>query len=196
MPPKPQSPRDVSMADVKVPRGLTPAEAEAYRSRMVDYQEAYGARRADRAYKRSHPTSRAIAGIRNTWAAIPNSLPEAMRSRQVIFYSWLVAMIVVGYDEYHVNKILPRPVRFWDTSLTYGLLLTASSIEALVPVLNVLAVGYTITLIYQYYNGSGQFSGSAPTNTTSTVKKNTNTSSSPIGSTVNQGLANGGVTTI
>lgn len=66
-------------------------------------------------------------------------------------------MIVVGFDDWHNYHILPRPARLWYTSLTYGLLILASMADALVPLANALAIGYAIMLIWQYYNGTGQF---------------------------------------
>jgi hypothetical protein len=66
-------------------------------------------------------------------------------------------MIVVGFDDWHNYRLLPRPSRLWYTSLTFGLLMLASLIDAMVPLINALALGYVIMLIWQYYNGAGQF---------------------------------------
>jgi hypothetical protein len=87
----------------------------------------------------------------------PRYVPRAMGNAQMIGYAWLVAMILVGFDEWKNNGILPRPVRLWDTSIVYGLLALAAIIPPLIPLANALAVGYTIVLLWQYYNGQGQF---------------------------------------
>jgi hypothetical protein len=72
-------------------------------------------------------------------------------------YAWLAAMVVIGFDEWHVNGILPRPARLWYTSLVFGVLALASMSDQLVPVANAFAVGFLLVLIYQYYNKQGQF---------------------------------------
>jgi hypothetical protein len=69
-------------------------------------------------------------------------------------------MVLVGFDEWKNNGILPRPVRLWDTSIVYGLLTLMGFIDIMLPIANALAIGYTIVLLWQYYNGSGQFQGS------------------------------------
>lgn len=69
-------------------------------------------------------------------------------------YSWVVAMVIIGFDEWHNLHILPRPKRLWNTSLFYGLLTLVSVADIVVPIANAFAVGYTLTLLYQYYNGA------------------------------------------
>lgn len=95
---------------------------------------------------------------------IPAGLPPILGNRQIVFYAWIGAMILVGFDEWHNYRLLPRPSRFWYTSLFYGLLTLGSIVDVMVPLVNAFAIGYTIMLLWQYYNGSGQFdktSGSA-----------------------------------
>jgi hypothetical protein len=89
--------------------------------------------------------------------AIPGPVRIFLGNRHTLMYMWLIAMILVGFDEWHNYGILPRPSRLWYTSLTYGLLALASAVDAMVPIANALAIGFTIMLVWQYYNGSGQF---------------------------------------
>jgi hypothetical protein len=84
---------------------------------------------------------------------IPKGLPKALGNRSLIFNAWIVAMIVVGFDEWHNLHIFPRPLRLWYTSLFYGILVMVAMADVMVPIANAFAVGYTITLLYQYYNG-------------------------------------------
>jgi hypothetical protein len=87
----------------------------------------------------------------------PRHVPSAFGNAQFIGYAWITSMILVGFDEWKNNGILPRPVRLWDTSLVYGLLAILAFIPAAVPLANALAIGYTIVLLWQFYNGQGQF---------------------------------------
>lgn len=91
--------------------------------------------------------------------AVPKGLPRFLGDRGTIFYAWMIAMAIVGWDDWHNYKILPRPRRLWDTSLLYGLLALLSLADAVVPLANVFAVGYAMTLLWNYYNGAGQFGG-------------------------------------
>jgi hypothetical protein len=93
--------------------------------------------------------------------SMPKGVPAILGNRSVIFSSWAVSMVVVCFDEWHNYHILPRPARLWYTSLTFGLLVLASIPDALVPLANAFAIGFTIMLIWQYYNGSGQFAQGA-----------------------------------
>jgi len=87
----------------------------------------------------------------------PPMIPRWLGNQRVIAYSWIVAMVLVGFDEWKNHGILPRPVRLWDTSIVYGLLTLVGFIDVMLPIANALAIGYTIVLLYQFYNGSGQF---------------------------------------
>lgn len=88
----------------------------------------------------------------------PRGVPRFLGNQKLIVYAWLAAMVTVGFDEWHNNGILPRPARLWDTSVVFGLLALMGFIEPITPLMNALAIGYVIVLIWQYYNGSGQFS--------------------------------------
>jgi hypothetical protein len=91
-----------------------------------------------------------------------NGIPRFLGSRSILATAWMASMVTVGFDDWHNNNILPRPSRLWYTSLFFGLLALVSVVDALVPLVNALAIGYTIMLIWNYYNGTGQFaSGSA-----------------------------------
>jgi hypothetical protein len=96
---------------------------------------------------------------------LPKPLPKMLGQRPIIFYSWMVAIILVGYDEWHTLGIIPRPSRFWETSLLYALLIMLSIPDAMVPLANALALGYTLYLVWQYFGGSGQFTPVQHTNT-------------------------------
>lgn len=88
---------------------------------------------------------------------VPKPLPRFIGARPIILYAWMGAMILVAFDEWHTNHIFPRPSRLWYTTLVYGMLGMLGIIDPLVPIANALAMGYTVTLYYQYFNESGQF---------------------------------------
>lgn len=88
---------------------------------------------------------------------MPRPIPQWLGNARIIGYSWVAAMILVGFDEWKNHGILPRPVRLWDTSIVFGLLALASVVEPLIGLLNALAIGYVIMLLWQFYNGQGQF---------------------------------------
>lgn len=88
---------------------------------------------------------------------VPRGLPPALGNAKMVGYMWVVAMIVVSFDEWHNHGILPRPSRLWWTSLTYGILAIVGMVDPMIPLMNALALGYTLMLITQYYQGSGQF---------------------------------------
>jgi hypothetical protein len=87
-----------------------------------------------------------------------NGIPSFLGSRTVLMGSWAVAMAIVTLDEWKNNGIFPRPARLWSTTLFYGLLALASMVEVIVPIVNALAIGYTFTLLWNYFNKQGQFS--------------------------------------
>jgi|SRR5579859_794758 len=92
-------------------------------------------------------------------ASIPTNLPSFLRAnpvnnRAIVFNAWIVAMIVIGFDEWHNLHVLPRPTRLWDASLVYAVLIMLGFIDPLVPIANALAVGYTFMLIWQYFQGN------------------------------------------
>jgi hypothetical protein len=80
--------------------------------------------------------------------------PRFLANRSIVFNMWIVAMLIVGFDEWHNLGILPRPARLWDTSLFYGLLTIAGFVDPMVPLVNAFAIGYTIVLLMQYYQGN------------------------------------------
>jgi hypothetical protein len=100
--------------------------------------------------------------VQRAWNAVPAQNPVArsrisagvFNNRSVVFNAWIVAMILIGFDEWHNLGILPRPARLWDTTIVYGLLTMLGFVDIMVPIANALAVGYTIALLYQYYNGN------------------------------------------
>lgn len=108
---------------------------------------------------------------------VPKGLPTFLGNRQLIIAMWIVAMIVIGFDEWHNLGILPRPSRLWYSSVVYGGLAILGIADAMVPIANAFAVGFTIMLIYQFYNSSGQFTGT-PTKFTNPTKSTTSASKS------------------
>jgi hypothetical protein len=120
------------------------------------------------------------AGQRRTLTYTPQrgkqygGVPVFLSNREVIFMAWLIAMILIGFDEWHNHGILPRPQRLWYTSLTYGILALVSGIDAVVPIANAFALGFTLVLLYQYYQKTGQF-GSATDATGTTQAPGTTT---------------------
>jgi len=84
---------------------------------------------------------------------VPNGVPRILGNRSVVFNAWIIAMIVIGFDEWHNLHIFPRPLRLWYATLFYGILLMVGIADVMVPIVNAFAVGYTLMLIWQYYNG-------------------------------------------
>lgn len=93
----------------------------------------------------------------NVRGKVPKGVPSFLGDSRIIAYSWLTSMIMVGFDEWHNNSILPRPARLWYTSAVYGVLAILAQVPVLTAVCNALAIGYTIMLIWQYFNKTGQF---------------------------------------
>jgi hypothetical protein len=67
---------------------------------------------------------------------------------------WIIAMILIGFDEWHNLNVLPRPSRLWDTSLVYGVLVMLGFVDVMVPLANALAIGFTFQLLWQYFQGN------------------------------------------
>lgn len=84
---------------------------------------------------------------------VPGGLPTFLGNRTVIFAAWGVSMIIIGFDEWHTYHILPRPQRLWLATLLYGLLAVVSQADAVVPVANAFAIGFTFVLLYQLMGG-------------------------------------------
>lgn len=72
-------------------------------------------------------------------------------------FAWIAAMTMVSLDEWHTHGVLPRPARLWYTTLTYLLIALVSTLDIMVPICTLLAIGLTIAVGYQYYTGSGSF---------------------------------------
>lgn len=92
-------------------------------------------------------------------ANVPTSLPSFLRNRpmnnrSIVFNTWIIAMILIGFDEWHNLGILPRPARLWDATLVYGVLVMVGFVDVLVPLANALAIGYTFMLLFQYFQGN------------------------------------------
>lgn len=93
----------------------------------------------------------------STTVQMPRQLPSFLGNRQTIVYSWAASMAIISWDEWHNNHILPRPARLWYATGFYLLLVLLGMVDAMVPIANALAIGYTIMLAWQYFNQSGQF---------------------------------------
>lgn len=109
-----------------------------------------------------------------------------LRNRAIVFNAWAIAMIAVCFDEWHNLGILPRPSRLWDTSLLYGVLAVAGVVDEAVPLVNALAIGYAIVVVWQYFNGNlTPAGGAAPATPAATATNPTIASSSALNSFVN-----------
>lgn len=88
---------------------------------------------------------------------VPQGVPSFLGHASTMIFAWIVALGIITWDEWHRHHILPRPSRLWYTSLVYGILMLAGMSGPILPLMNALAVGYTIVLAYQLFNKSGQF---------------------------------------
>jgi|SRR5215469_12133661 len=88
---------------------------------------------------------------------VPRGLPPALATKKVIVYSWAASMAIISWDEWHNNKILPRPSRLWYATAFYLILVVFGMTQWTAAIANALAIGYTIMLAWQYFNGEGQF---------------------------------------
>lgn len=88
---------------------------------------------------------------------LPNGVPHWLGNSKIVGYAWITGMVFVAIDEWKNHGILPRPSRFWYSSIVYGVLALGAMIPPIVPIVNALAIGYTIMLIWQFFNGEGQF---------------------------------------
>lgn len=117
-----------------------------------------------------HRTMSRVPNGSGPQVSVPTGVPKFLGSRAGLLLAWVVAMAMVSLDEWHTNHILPRPARLWYTSLLFFLLAIVSTIDAMVPIVNLFALGMVIVLGMQYYSGTGQFgttgeteSGGSPT---------------------------------
>lgn len=89
--------------------------------------------------------------------AVPKPVPAAFGRASMIIVAWGIALAIIFWDEWKRHHIFARPSRLWWTTLVYGILAVVGMSGALLPIANALAIGYTIVLAWQYFNGSGQF---------------------------------------
>jgi hypothetical protein len=90
---------------------------------------------------------------------VPRNVPPFLGNAKIIGYAWFGSMIMIGIDEWKNNGILPRPKRLWGASVVFGGLALVAAVDALVPIACAFAIGYFIMLVWQFYNGEGQFAG-------------------------------------
>lgn len=86
---------------------------------------------------------------------VPSQVPRFLGNRSTVLYAWLGSMALISWDEWHNNHILPRPSRLWSATWVYMFLILLAFSDFLTPIANALAIGYTIMLAWQYYQGSG-----------------------------------------
>lgn len=72
---------------------------------------------------------------------------------------WGISMAVIFVDEWHNYHILARPARLWWTSIAFFILAILAHFDKLAVIANLLAIGFTLQLVYQFYAKTGQFSG-------------------------------------
>lgn len=99
----------------------------------------------------------AVLGNGAARTQVPKGMPQIFGNARMVTYVWVTAMGVIFVDEWHRHHILARPARLWWTSLFFGLLSIATMGTAFIPIANAMAFGYLMVLLYQYYNGEGQF---------------------------------------
>lgn len=90
---------------------------------------------------------------------VPAGGPRFLGNQRTIVAAWFVSMALVCADEFKSHHIFPRPARLWYTSLVFGVLALMAFADSLIPLANILAIGYAIVLTWQFFNKSGQFSG-------------------------------------
>jgi hypothetical protein len=100
--------------------------------------------------------------INRTYINVPpnkttSAKPAFLGSQRTILFAWAIAIAFVCADEWKTYHVLPRPSRLWWTTLVYGILAIMSQVETLIPLVNALALGYSIVLVWQYFNKQGQF---------------------------------------
>jgi hypothetical protein len=96
-------------------------------------------------------------GTGATKVQVQKPAPQFLGNQQVVVYAWMASLAVIAVDEWHSHHILPRPSRLWWASLFYGMLALGGMGTMLIPLMNALAIGYLFFLIWQFYNGEGQF---------------------------------------
>lgn len=83
---------------------------------------------------------------------VPERLPGWLGDKKIILWTWAIGMIIVIADEHYTyGMTLPRPARLWYTSLFYFLCALLSGIDMIMPLVNIFAVGITLTLAIDFY---------------------------------------------
>jgi hypothetical protein len=86
-------------------------------------------------------------------STVPKGVPRFLGNKGVIFGAWGIAIAVVSWDEWFGNSILPRPARLWATTMLFAILAIISTIDAVTPLANALALGYAFYLLYKQFSG-------------------------------------------
>jgi hypothetical protein len=79
----------------------------------------------------------------------PPHVPAILGHSGLIKACWLGSMVVVSVEAIMGYGVLPPPGRLFWISSTYALLAVAGSVDAMLPLVNALALGYLIVLIWQ-----------------------------------------------
>lgn len=138
-------------------RSSAPPRTEYIRLDRVNYSSSDAPpSRQSRWPGRVAGTSR-VLGSGATRAQVPQGVPAFLGNQRTVVYAWMAAMATITVDEWHRHHMLPRPSRLWWASLFYGMLAIMGMAEGLIPLVNAFAIGYLIRLLWQYYNGEGQF---------------------------------------
>jgi hypothetical protein len=83
----------------------------------------------------------------------PPHVPHFLGNSRVIKAAWLGSLVVVSWECLNTYGVLPPPGRLFWISGTFMLLGIAGEIDALLPVVNALAIGFFLVLLWQYYTG-------------------------------------------
>lgn len=83
---------------------------------------------------------------------VPKGVPNWLGDKKIILWTWAIGMMIVIADEHYTYKMaLPRPARLWYTSLFYFLCAVVSGIDIIMPIVNIFAIGITLTLAIDFF---------------------------------------------
>ena len=83
----------------------------------------------------------------------PPHVPHFLGSSKVIKGAWLGSLVVVSIEAIQNYGVLPPPGRLFWISGTFMLLGVVGQIDALLPIVNALAIGFFLVLLWQYFSG-------------------------------------------
>lgn len=97
------------------------------------------------------------SAAREADVTLPDWMPKGtgfLKNRTIVLWAWLGSMAVISADEWKTANIFPRPSRLWAATGVFALLAAGSMIDALVPLMNALAIGYFIMLLWEFFGGN------------------------------------------